>query len=127
MVNTARQGAAFERRIIHDLQQYGYDCIRSAASKGAVDIVAIPGPPREEDWKLWGRQSVLFIQAKLSKPLISPAERLAVQNLALRAGALPLVSWWAKDATTGLMRVHYRQLTGPGPDEWAHWAPGEDN
>ena len=126
MVNTARQGAAFERRIIADLKQHGYDCIRSAASKGAVDIVAV-GPVIPHSDHAWVRLPVLFVQAKLSKPLISPAERLAVQDLALRANALPLVSWWAEDEITGLKRVHYRQLTGPGAKDWAHWAPGKDN
>lgn len=120
VVNTARQGAAFERRIIHDLQQYGYDCIRSAASKGKVDVVAIG-----EAYRLF-MGGVLFIQAKLTNPMISPAERIGIQDLALRAGALPLVSWWAADETTGLMTVHYRRLTGPGPKDWEPWAPGED-
>jgi Holliday junction resolvase len=130
VVNTARQGAAFERRIIADLKPHGYDCIRSAASKGPVDIVAV-APLVQCACGCGNRDlpdtTLLFIQAKLSKPLISPAERLGIQDLALRAGALPLVSWWAADETTGLMRVHYRQLTGPGPKDWAHWAPGEDN
>lgn len=126
--NTAQQGARFERQVIHDLEPHGYDCIRSAASKGAVDIVAVA--PLPEDWqeKEWWTSAppALFIQCKLSNPLIPPAERQALIGLALRAGAVPIVCHWAKDETTGLKRVHYRQLTGPGPAEWAPWAPGED-
>ena len=125
VVNTARQGAAFERRIITELKQHGYLCTRSAASKGAVDIVAVAEPTwvGHDTYE----RDILGIQAKLTDPLLSPAERLAVQQWALWAGAVPLVSWWAADETTGLVRVHYRQLTGPGPKDWAHWAPGEDN
>lgn len=130
MVNTARQGAAFERRVIHDLEPHGYDCIRSAASKGAVDIVAVAGRVNcgcgcgVMDGTLG---PLLFIQCKLSDPQISPRERLALLDLSLRAGALPVVCHWAKSATTGLMAVHYRVLTGPGPKEWEHWTPGEDD
>jgi len=124
VVNTARQGAAFERRIIADLKPHGYLCTRSAASKGAVDIVAVAEP-------VWVggdtyERDILGIQAKLSEPLLSPAERAAVQQWARWAGAVPLVSWWAPDETTGLMAVHYRRLTGPGPKDWELWAPGED-
>lgn len=129
MVNTARQGAAFERRVIHDLsgdgaehEGYGYTCTRSAASKGAVDIVAVHQGPLNG-----GARLILGIQCKLSDPQISPAERLAVQDWALCAGAIPIVAWWAEDETTGLKRVHYRQLTGPGPKDWAPWVPGEDD
>lgn len=123
--NTAAQGAAFERRIIADLKTHGYLCTRSAASKGVVDIVAVAEPVWLGD-NTYDRD-LLGIQAKLTDPLLSPADRLAVQQWALWAGAVPLVSWWAKHETTGLMTVHYRQLTGPGPKDWAHWAPGKDN
>ena len=123
--NTNRQGANFELKVMHDLEGHGYTCLRSSGSRGAVDVVAVPALPTE--WRLWGRRYSLFIQCKITNPRISPAERLAVQDLALRAGAVPLVAHWAADAATGLMRVHYRQLTGPGPKDWEHWAPGEDD
>jgi Holliday junction resolvase len=123
--NTAAQGAAFERRVIKDLEPYGYDCIRSAASKGKVDVVAIgPLHPFYLGGTGQGR-AMLFIQCKITNPLISPAERTGILDLAHRAGAEPLVAYWAKHETTGLMAVHYRSLTGPGPKEWAPWAPGE--
>ena len=130
--NTAAQGAAFERRIISDLEQYGYDCTRAAASKGKIDVWAVPQLVPLKGFPLPGRLThvpgtLLAIQAKLSDPLLTPAERMAVMDIALRSQALPLVAHWAKSETTGLMAVHYRQLTGPGPKEWAHWAPGEDD
>lgn len=127
--NTAQQGASFERRTIADLEQYGYTCIRSAASKGAVDIVAVAPLPSgwvEDAW--WEEHPpLLFVQCKLSNPQISPAERTALNDLALRAGAVPVVAWWAKSETTGLKAVHYRRLTGDGPKDWVPWAPGEDD
>lgn len=125
MANTARQGAAFERRVIADLKPHGYLCTRSAASKGPVDIVAVAEPVWVGEHRY--ERDLLAIQAKLTDPLLSPAERTAVLQWALWAGAVPLVAHWAADETTGLMRVHYRQLTGPGPKDWAHWAPGEDD
>ena len=124
--NTTRQGAAFELKVMHALEEHGYTCLRSSGSRGAVDVVAVAPLLTEANWRKWGRQNTLFIQCKITNPVIPPYERIAVQDLALRAGALPLVAFWAKDSETKLMRVHYRQLTGPGPKDWAHWAPGED-
>lgn len=126
--NTAQQGAAFERRTITDLERFGYTCIRSAASKGAVDIVAVGVDSAFIDYYLNGYGGrLVFVQCKLSNPQISPAERVALNDLALRAGAVPVVAWWAKSETTGLKAVHYRRLTGDGPKDWVPWAPGEDD
>lgn len=132
--NTAQQGAAFERRVIHDLSGspdgthpgYGYDCVRSAASKGKIDIVAF-GPLSTYECGAAPDAIQLHIQCKLTNPQIGPTARMELMDLALRAGAIPIVAHWAADETTGLKRVHYRQLTGPGPKDWAPWAPGEDD
>lgn len=115
--NTAQQGAAFERRVIALLEEYGYTCIRSAASKGAVDIVAVGGFGVEDG------QPVLFIQCKLSNPVIPPAERRALRDVAQRAGALPLVAWWQTSEATGFKNSHFRRLTDVGPKDWVPWAP----
>lgn|GEM_PF-1611157 len=123
--NTNRQGANFELKVMHDLEEHGYTCLRSSGSRGAVDVVAVArrgwDPVDEYD-----SSNLLFIQCKITNPVIPPYERNAVQDLATRAAAIPLVAHWAPDQTTGLMRVHYRQLTGPGPKDWEHWAPGKD-
>lgn len=77
------------------------------------------------------RGPLLFIQCKITAtPLrspLSPAERMNLMDLALRAGALPLTASKALDAVTGRVRPHFRQLTGPGPKDWLPWEPGEDN
>jgi Holliday junction resolvase len=124
--NTTRQGAKFELAVMHALEEHGYTCLRSSGSRGAVDVVAF-GPLRKYECGAAPDAEQLLIQCKITNPVIPPYERTAVQDLATRAGAIPLVAHWAADKTTGLMRVHYRQLTGPGPKDWAHWAPGEDN
>lgn len=120
--NTTRQGANFELKVMHDLEEYRYTCLRSSGSRGAADVMAFHEGPL-----YGGAVQALAIQCKITNPVISPAERLAVQNLALCAEALPLVAFWAKHEGLGVMTVHYRQLTGPGPKDWAHWEPGEDN
>lgn len=144
-VNTTRQGANFELDVMHylagcacettrktpvhvDWRGFGYDVLRSSGSRGAVDIVAIG--PETGEWarKAWGiRPDLLFIQCKISRPQISPYERARVQDLATRAGAVPLVAYRAQDTTTGRMRPHFRLLTGPGPKDWLLWEPGEDD
>lgn len=124
--NTTRQGANFELDVMHALEEQGYTCLRSSGSRGAVDVVAVAPrgwySPRES-------ASLLFIQCKIKNPVISPAERMAIQDLALRAGADPLVAFKAKDETTGRITVKLRRLTGPGPKDWEPWpwAPGKDN
>lgn len=123
--NTTRQGANFELKVMHDLEGHEYTCLRSSGSRGAVDVVAV-APFSEFLTGLVITGHPLFIQCKITNPVIPPYERNAVQDLATRAGAVPLVAHWAADAATGLMRVHYRQLTGPGPKDWEHWTPGED-
>jgi hypothetical protein len=136
--NTTRQGANFELAIMHYLAGtmpekwgpgFGYDCLRSSGSRGAIDVIAIgPKPWYEMDYRVNGiHPDILFIQAKRNKPYLSPADRMRVQNLALRAGALPLLSFMAKDETTGLVRPHFRILNGPGPNDWAPWEPGKDD
>jgi len=125
--NTTRQGANFELKVMHDLEEHGYTCLRSSGSRGAVDVVAVTPVGGWVDKYMHDSCGLLFIQCKITNPVIPPYERNAVQDLATRAGAVPLVAHWAKDPATGLMRVHYRQLTGPGPRDWAHWAPGEDD
>lgn len=123
--NTAAQGAAFERRIIANLAEYGYTSMRAAASKGVVDVFAL-GPLRFYEDGATPDAERLAIQAKLTDPQIGPKARMDVMDWALRAGAIPIVAHWAPDETTGLKRVHYRQLTGPGPKDWEPWAPGEE-
>lgn len=54
-MNRIAKGCRAEHRSIELLQQEGYACIRSAASKGAFDVVAI------------GREDVLLIQCKCTR------------------------------------------------------------
>lgn len=133
--NTAAQGREFEHSVIHYLggcdcettysrprhigwRGWGYSFIRSAASKGAVDMVGV-GSPRD------GQARLLFIQCKLTNPQISPAEREALVDLARRAWALPLVAWRQVDENNRRKRPHFRCLTGTGPKDWEPWEPGQ--
>lgn len=145
-VNTTRQGANFELDVLHyltgcecattrktpvhvDWHGFGYDCLRSSGSRGAVDVVAVgPEVPKNADSLLREDSDggpLLFIQCKITNPNIGPADRNRVQDLATRAGAVPLVAYRAKDTTTGRMRPHFRLLTGPGPKDWLLWEPVE--
>ena len=137
--NTNRQGADFELKVMHFLAGtkpdvhgpgFGYTCLRSSGSRGAVDVVAVP-PARKTPnaFDFWPPPPAppLFIQCKITNPIIPPRERQAVQDLAHRAGALPLVAHWAKHETTGLMAVHFRELTGPRPEDWLPWEPEGEN
>jgi hypothetical protein len=142
--NTAQQGARLERDVRHYLdgcqceterqtpvhigwRGFGYDSLRSAGSKGKIDVMAIGPLPSEfeRQYKPTG-ETLLFIQCKLSNPVIPPADRASLRDLAGRAGALPLVAYKARDRDTGRLRPHFRLLTGPGPKHWVPWVPGDD-
>lgn len=107
---------------------FGYTALRSSGSRGAVDVVAVPRAKtlRTPLGPILTAGTTLWIQCKITNPLISPAERAAVTDLAFRAGGVPLVSYRAQDTTTGRVRPHFRRLTGTGPKDWVPWEPGRD-
>ncbi len=121
--NTARQGANLELAVMALLGRRGWTCMRSAASKGVVDVVAIPDNVLGTDW--------LLVQCKLTNTILPPAERIALSGLAVNARALPLVA--ARGDTGQGTRVQYNEshgmwvvfweLTGPGPFERQPWTP----
>lgn len=134
--NTTRQGAGFELDVMHYLvgckcelthsvpkhvgwKGFGYDAGRSSGSRGKVDVWGVP--PES------GAGPMVFIQCKITNPIIPPADRVALINLARRGGGLPLVAYKARDNTTSRIRPHFRYLTGTRPQDWVLWEPGEDN
>lgn len=101
-----------------DLEARGYTCLRSSGSRGAVDVIGVAKAVHSESWPL------LFIQCKITNPVIPPYERMAVQSLSTVALALPLVAY--KEKLPGnRVKISYRELTGPGPKEWREWLPPE--
>lgn len=124
-VNTAAQGRDLELAVMALLNRTGWQCMRSAGSKGVADVVAIPTGVSA------GRTPWLLVQCKLTNTVLPPAERLALTTLAVPARALPLSASRA-DQGHGT-RVQYRkdtgmwvvfwELTGPGPFERQPWTP----
>lgn len=104
--------------MIDFLGSRGYDCIRSAGSKGAADIVAVHDG------------EICFVQVKLhDKARVSPAEREQLLRLATRAGdvtprSYAVVAYKITDPSDGRKRkLVFRELTGPGPRETTPWIP----
>lgn len=138
--NTNRQGAGFELDVMHYLAGtrplrwgpgFGYECLRSSGSAGKIDVLAIAELHPVYRGELGYGRPLLFIQCKITaEPLrspLTPEERMNLMDLALRGGALALTASREKDAKTGRVRPHFRQLTGPGPRDWEPWEPGEDD
>lgn len=142
--NTTRQGAGFELDVMHYLdgctceanrkvpvhvgwRGFGFTSHRSSGSRGAVDVVAVAPDGGWVQPHMGEACGTLWIQCKITNPIISPAERRAVTELARRAGGVPIVAYRALDLATGRMRPHFRQLTGPLAKNWLFWEPGEDN
>lgn len=119
MTNHAARGRKSENAVADDLGLYGYDVIRSAASKGAADLIAI------------GDRHVVLVQVKLGThgepfKMPPPAEREQLLRLAGRIGnALPVAVCRIPGAGSRPAVSAYRLLTGPGPKEWRGWAPGD--
>lgn len=118
MVNQARRGARAENAVGDLLGEYGYDVIRSAASKGAADLVAV------------GNRQILFVQVKLGVhgerfKIPSPAERRELIRIAQRAGPRGLAVTVCRFPGSGPRSAEtvWRVLTGAGPLEWETWSP----
>lgn len=115
--NTTRQGANFELDVMKDLESRGYTCLRSSGSRGAVDVVAVPARYPSD---------LIFIQCKITNPVIPPVEREAIGWVSYRARALPVVAYRGQDPDNARRKkILYRELTGPGPKEWRNWIPPE--
>lgn len=118
MVNHYQAGRRVEQEVSDHLGERGYDVIRSAASKGAVDLVAIHDG------------EILFIQVKKTEATaVSPAERQQLIRLADRVtgAAYALVAYKVPDERDRRRnKVRYRQLLGPGPREWVWWVPRDE-
>jgi hypothetical protein len=67
--NTSAKGAKLENRVKHYFQGQGYLVIRSAASKGVADLVAL------------SPDTCLVIQCKAGKSKITATERKALEKL----------------------------------------------
>jgi Holliday junction resolvase len=74
-----RRGADFERRLKKHLEALGYFVVRSAGSKGLVDLVA------------FGPEGVYFIQCKLTGK-IKPSDLTDLGDLAMLYGAKPIMA-----------------------------------
>lgn len=102
-----RGGREFEYRTIRHLTTNGYEIVRSAGSKGKIDIVA---------FKLG---ELLFVQCKRTSGTIPPAERAELVRLAGLVNAVPLVA----HQPIPRKPIRYRALTGTGPKQWREWTP----
>lgn len=118
-MNQGGRGTRAENAVADELGTYGYDVVRSAASKGAADLVAVHDG------------EILFVQVKLvspGKPLytqLSPAERRELVRLAHRAGpwAVAVVAQRHLGYGSRPPVTHWYELTGPGPGERRSWIP----
>lgn len=94
-MTTASRGAAAEREAKRELEAAGWWAMRSPASKGAVDLVALRRAGRVHVYE--GQAVAWFVQVKTtSKSMLNdfgPADRAALVAEAERAGALPVLAW----------------------------------
>jgi Holliday junction resolvase len=74
-----RRGADLERKIRARLEEDGYYVVRSAGSKGVLDLVAFRA------------DQTLFIQVKSGKGKMTRAERMELVDLAADHGATPVL------------------------------------
>lgn len=109
MTNHYARGARVENQVRDHLGERGYDVVRSAGSKGKIDLVA------------FNDHELCFIQVKITDGQTSPAERRELIRQATRAGACPLVAF--KEKVGNRVHIRFRELTGVGPREYVPWIP----
>jgi Holliday junction resolvase len=105
-----RQGADFERAVKKHLERNGYFVVRSAGSKGPVDLVALKA------------REILLIQAKATDGYVQPADRAELRGLALMLGGTALAARWHKDGRAA-RTVEFLELTSAGPAGHRPWTP----
>lgn len=105
-----RQGQELEQEVKRHLQDNGYHVVRSAGSKGAVDLVALK------------RGEVLVVQCKLDGD-VPGAERITFFSLACSVGAVCLVARWHKPSARAARIVAYEELTSAAPGGRRGWTP----
>jgi Holliday junction resolvase len=119
-MNQGGRGTRAENAVADELGACGYDVVRSAASKGAADLVAVHDG------------EILFVQVKLvaagrtyKQP--SPLEREQLVRMARRCGpwAVAVVAARLPGAGSRPARTVWRELTGTGPAEMRDWIPRE--
>lgn len=114
--NQTRRGHGAERAVAAELGEAGYDVVRSAASKGAADLVAVHDG------------EVLFVQVKLGVHGFpfkgpSPAERRELVRIASRANGMAVAVCRVPGAGSRPAVTSYRLLLGEGRSEWTVWLP----
>lgn len=117
MTNQKARGTRAEVDVWDELGSFGYDVIRSAASKGAGDL-----------WAVHDGGEILFVQVKLGtygKPfkMPSPAERTELFRIAERAKGFPVAACRVPGAGSRPAHTMYRLLTGDGPKDWLDFYP----
>lgn len=117
MANQKGRGTRAENAVGDELGAAGFDVIRSAASNGAADLVAV------------GDAEVVFVQVKLGQhgrsfTMPSPAERRELIRIARRAHGLAVAACRIPGSGARPARTAWRLLTwGGGPRDWYEWSP----
>lgn len=117
-MNQGARGARAENAVRDELGECGYDVIRSAASKGAADLVAVHDG------------EILFVQVKLVPPTKvykqpSPEERRELVRIAARAGGVAVIAQRHPGAGARPGVTSWWEQTGPGPGDRRPWIPRE--
>lgn len=86
----------------------GYEVIRSAGSKGKIDLVA------------FRKGELLFLQCKLHG-LCPPLERRKLLAFSAMVNAVPLVAFGGEGHTVTRPVIQFRRLVGEGPYEYRDW------
>lgn len=108
-----QRGQRVEQQVADHLGERGYDVIRSAASKGAADLVAFHDG------------EILLVQVKMTERVrTTPAERAELLRIAERARGYALVAYKVAHPMDGRKhKIVFRQLKGVGPKQWIWWVP----
>lgn len=116
-MNQGRRGSRAENQVADHLRSLGYDVIRSAASKGAADLVAV-----HERW-------VLFVQVKIcangkTYTQLTPTEREQLIRVAKRVPdyhGFPVVAQVRPGSGPRPLVIEYYQLFGTDPADHDRW------
>lgn len=116
-MNQGRRGTRAENLVADHLRELGYDVIRSAASKGAADLVVV-----SERW-------ILFVQVKIcakgkTYTQLTPTERRQLLRVAHRVPnghGFAVVAQHRPGSGSRPAVTEYHQLLADDPKEHVRW------
>lgn len=106
--NTKAKGSKAELRSMASYRERGYTCIRSAASLGPFDFIAIDD------------KGIVLVQVKVNK-WVSSSERIEMEAMPVPGNCTKIIHRWDDRVPPHRRFIVRGKMLGVGPDGWGEF------